>query len=118
MLKLSAFVIGIFTLFLMGFPLRNWYDIKIAKKKRAEMEAWLQAKPSLVGYASAHPNESGGVSCFYCGGVRQGKRLKFTAPESLEFGVVYNKPHGTVSYFGYHCSACETELYRQKVTAT
>ena len=118
MLKLSILVIGSLTLFLLGFPLRNWYDIKIAKKKRIEMEAWLEEKSNPADYAREHQNDSGAVSCFYCGGVRQGKRLKFTVPESLEFGVMYNKPHGSVSYFGYHCSACETELYRQKVMAS
>ncbi|CAN1487903.1 hypothetical protein MCEREM21_00132 [Burkholderiaceae bacterium] len=110
----AQFIIVIFILMLVGaFPLRNWLEIRLIKKKEKEWAKWLKEKPSYIEYCDKNPTESG-IQCNFCGSNRQVSKLETVIPYKPKFGIINNKTEKNSYYRTCICSGCGSQLYRER----
>lgn len=115
MLGISLVLILAILLLIAAFPLKNWLAIKSSEKIKGRLNQWLLEKPTLVEYCQEHNQDVDNPHCFFCGAHRQGKVLKASIDEEISYGMYNNHSKGHLNYLGYHCSRCNTELYRNVI---
>ena len=97
-----------------AFPLKNWLEIKRTKKMKSHWEQWFAEKNSLEEYCAQNHQDIQSPMCLYCGSNRQGKIIRATLDDKVDYGYYNNRIIGSIQYLSYHCSRCGTELYRAK----
>jgi lipopolysaccharide export LptBFGC system permease protein LptF len=112
MLGIILVLIFAILLLVVAFPLKNWLAIKSSRKVKEQLNQWLLEKPTLIEYCQKHNQDIENPQCFFCGAHRQGKILKASHEDELNYGIYNNYSKGHINYLGYHCSRCNTELYR------
>ena len=90
-LELAAVLAILF--FIAALPLKNWLEIKTAKKERQKWDGWLNSKPNLETYCKEHQQDPKNPSCDYCGSSKQLPRIDKSIPYEPIFGFVDNR-HG------------------------
>jgi len=109
-----SYAIFVVLFLIIGFPLKNWFEIKEIKVKDAKWSAWLLEKPSREQYCQSTNQNIEDIKCDYCSSNRQFSILFFSIPYQPKFGIFFNE-HSKQSYFKAHlCSKCNTQLYRER----
>ncbi len=112
-LELAAVLAILF--FIAALPLKNWLEIKTAKKEREKWDGWLNSKPNLETYCKEHQQDPKNPSCDYCGSSKQLPRIDKSIPYEPIFGFVDNDVKKTSHYRSYICTKCGSELYREMI---
>lgn len=112
---MSTLILCISLIFLIAaFPLKNWLEIVLVRKKDKKWSNWLLEKPSREEYCSKTNQSVENIKCDYCGSSRQVPSLEMVLTFQPKFGFISNTFQKYSHFKAYICSGCGMQLFRQR----
>jgi hypothetical protein len=107
-------LVSIVAFLLIALPLKNWIELRSARKKDAYWSNWVNAKPSKTEFCKQHSQDIESPECDFCGCKRIVPSLEMVIPYNPTFGIIYNR-YQKFSYFKtYIRSQCNSDLFRER----
>lgn len=107
-------IISIVIFIILALPVKNWLELRGAKKKDVMWSAWLNSRPSKEEFCKKHHQDIANPECDFCGCKRILPSLEMVIVHKPKFGFVNNTVE-KYSYFKSHiCSQCNSDLFRER----